>query len=260
MRRQIWSSKPPPAVAIQWGHPICYGLIGAWHFNDAGGLIANDAAMLYGGGTLTGSAITWGSGDLSISSASSNQIVIADRSATIPLTSQITIEQRFQMDALRNYNALAQKTNSNTGSPIDMYIDAGGTLSYFVNANQSTLAGFVAGPWYHLVTTAQSAAINGFQDIWLNGILKSHGTGTPSITEAAKPFRIGRRDDGATQFGGLFSHVRLWNRILQPTEIQALYANPWCIMQPVRRALTGFPPPQPFLPRSSQAMIPILSQ
>lgn len=245
MPKKLWSSKPPPVQTIQRGHPLARGLIGAWHLNEGAGTVSNDATGQYGNGAFSGTGITWGSGVVDVASGAANFISIPDKSALYPLTTQFSFEILFRMDALRNYNALIDKTGSIFGDPITSYIDSTGALVFYCVTNPSTISGFVAGVWYHLVLLGQSATINGFQDIYVNGILKGHNTGTPTLTDTGQPLRFFRRSDGATQFGGNVSHVRLWNRILEPAEIQALYVNNWLPITPRHFVVSGFTPPGP---------------
>lgn len=52
--REGWTSKPPPGVALNQGHPLRHKLVGAWLFNEGAGALTGNLADTNRPGTLVG--------------------------------------------------------------------------------------------------------------------------------------------------------------------------------------------------------------
>lgn len=95
-------------------------------------------------------------------------------------------------------------------------------------------SGFSLNAWNHFVVTHQGIdSISTTPKIFLNGIERSQvgvvaPTGTLRTDDAV--LTIGGRNSSIDrQYGGYIAYVRVWNRVLDGTEVRSLYANPFVI-------------------------------
>jgi hypothetical protein len=77
------------------------------------------------------------------------------------------------------------------------------------------------GTWHHVVATR--ANTSGAMAVYVDGVSRGTGTGPTGSRSAPPAFRIGASQPGWSAFlNGTLDDVRLYNRILSPTEITAL--------------------------------------
>ena len=93
---------------------------------------------------------------------------------------------------------------------------------------RATTADAIAGTWQHVCWTANRN--NDLPDIYFNGELSNGATiavGTPTPGNGTAPLQIGRRANASdVTFNGQLDDLRLYSRILTPSEIRLLASRP----------------------------------
>jgi hypothetical protein len=84
------------------------------------------------------------------------------------------------------------------------------------------------GSWYHVVITKDTSIANTGLNMYINGSLASvtrSSSGTLSAFTYVSDFNIGGVDNGSQLFNGQIDEVAIFNRVLNTTEIAALYGG-----------------------------------
>jgi hypothetical protein len=237
VRRPAISKPTLGQTTIAHGSPLAQGLIGAWTINDGAGTVITDATNTYGNGSIINGG-TWEVGtqglDVKVAAASSQYIQIPHNAAH-PLTNGFNGPGQFShfilvwLNSNRNYNGLFTKTQpaSNVAAPWDVYVDASGTLNYWIGNGGSTgetisYAGIAVGQWIQVLITGDTTiSPNGVTKLYYNGALV--GTGViGNISDQGGSIRLGNRNDNATVMDGKIGAAYLWNRVVTGPEAQML--------------------------------------
>ena len=230
---KLW--KPPLGTQINPSHPLAQGLIAAWLMNEGGGGNIYDISSNNNTGAFQGSpAPSWNAGQFGSAlsfNGSSTYLSNTTFSQLYPLSISVWVNYVIGSDggvlSFRNENV-----NPYNGWCLEIFSS---TIYFVVNTGASinTTYPFVSGQWTHLALTMTSsfAAI-----LYANGVPIASGAFTTPLVPAV-PLYIGSRHDGF-QFDGLIDTPLIYNRALSAAEIQQLYAQPFCFMQPRKQLIS----------------------
>ncbi len=217
----------------------CNGLVGAWQFNNS----SNDSSGNNLTSTMTNVTSVTGQNGASNGAYSFNgadsQILMTNTSQSsslkpaLPITTSLwlnassvaTLSTLFQTDQSQCsgtslYAGMKIFLNSNGTIGIRMGNGGGcGGTSRYDKISSTVLS---TGRWYHVAITADASRVF---TIYIDGVDAGGayaGTAT-SLAYTSIPSRIGASSDGTERFNGSLDDIRVYNRLLPVSEIQALY-------------------------------------
>ena len=219
---------PPSARAAIIGKPPAnLGLVGYWSMNEGTGTQAGDASGNKNNGTLTGGP-TWVDGKrgkaLNFDGIDDN-VLIGDKvepvqsisvSSWVKVTGGGMIVSKFGNQGSDNQYVLRT-----SGSVFDFRIN---DANEFTDICQSNIS-YVVGIWYLVTGTYNGSTCK----LYMNGVdvttvVDNNASG--NLKQTATNLRIGVTGvDLSSPFTGLIDEVRIYNRALSATEIQALYKS-----------------------------------
>jgi glucose/arabinose dehydrogenase/predicted phage tail protein len=205
--------------------PTPPGLVGAWAFGEGTGTTTADASGNANTGTITAAAWTQGRYGNGLSFNGINSMVQVAASASLNLTSGMTLSAWVQPTASQSsWRTIVQKQSDayflHASSEAPLRPAGGGTMGGDVN--------YVIGPtaipvntWTHVALTYDGATLR----LYVNGTQVATRAAGGSIQTTTNPLWIGSNTYGE-RFQGLIDEVRVYNRALTPTEIQTDMATP----------------------------------
>ena len=209
------------------------GLAAAYAFNAGSGTSAADASGSGLTGTLTNGA-TWGTGRNAgaVSLDGVNDFVELGNPTLLQLTGSMTVSAWVNSAVFPHDDAaiVSKRANSKVGWQLDTTVDRGPRTIGFKLTNSSGgdmfrygASTLLANTWYH-VTGVYNAASSQLH-VYLNGQLDDGtllGTVTSTQRNSSVNVNIGRRPGSSSNnFNGRLDDVRIYNRALTQTEIQA---------------------------------------
>ncbi len=232
---KLWSTKIPVGEQVNRGHPLANGLTFFLPVSSSSPGLTDTLSNLTS--VNSGLAITPGANGLEANFPG------PDVAFSFPSASQVFLPKKGEISI-----AQWQKTDTVTGSAASsfglddsdpnrcqahcpysdsqIYWDYGDTSA----SNRLSVAypTPVTGVYYFFVFTSSVKAGN--LKIYANGkLLASGGTAASTISPTGS-YWIGKGASAA--FTGRIAYHAIWNRELTPSEILALYANPYAFMQP----------------------------
>ncbi|HSC90581.1 MAG TPA: LamG-like jellyroll fold domain-containing protein [Gaiellaceae bacterium] len=207
--------------------PPATGLVAAWAFDEPSGTSAADATGTGHTGTLNGPVWTTGGkfgGALSFDGVN-DWVTVADAN-DLDLTNGMTLEAWVKPTATGDWRTVVFKEGAayytyglygNTGTNVpSANAVAGGSDR---DARAATAA--PVGAWTHLAATYDGTTLR----IFVNGVQSGQAAAGGSITTSTGVLRIGGNSVWPEWFAGLIDEVRIYNRALSATEIQADMAS-----------------------------------
>ena len=202
------------------------GQVAAYGFNEGAGTTVADASGSGNGGSTSGA--TWTAlgrygGALSFNGASSS--VIVNDSASLDLTTGMTLEAWVNPTALgssgSSWRTAVTKQTTN-GVAYTLYANNGGARpagQVNIGGEQNAIgtAQLPLNAWSHLATTYDGATLR----LFVNGTQVATKAQTGSIAVSTGQLRIGGNTIWGEFFSGLIDEVRVYNRALPAAEIQA---------------------------------------
>lgn len=240
---KLW--KPTLGFGINPSHALSQGLIGAWVMNEGGGLSLKDLSGKNNTGALTGGP-TWSAGQFGPALSFNGSSSYVDLGSGVPLATRISISARLKVASfIANMQIVCSdasvrrfqfRVNSSNG--IDFVVfDGGGSVLAFASS-ATTLS---ANIFYHVIGTYDGS--NAY--VYINGVQDATGAGSGSSATVADTIYIGARNTGSLFFSGVIDEVLIYNRALSSYEVQQLYVDPFCFMQPARGQILSFPSTAP---------------
>lgn len=225
-----FTSKPSLGATINWSHPLSKGLVGAWLMNEGGGRIVRD---------LISSSTSFIDGAIWNNSAKGKVIYFDGANDSVDLggkynpgSNPFTILIWLQTS---HVNSLAISTCSVAGQQgYEFLIGSGGvagTNVFRITGSLST-GGFTAATglndnkYHQYVGTYWNTEGSWYVD----GKLISDNATNPGTINNSQNLKIARR--GSTYCQENVSLVSYYNRVLSPQEIQQLYIEPYCFINP----------------------------
>jgi hypothetical protein len=202
------------------------GLVAAYNFNEGAGSAVSDAS----GNNNIGSIFqaTWsGAGKYggALSFDGTNDYVSINDSNSLDLTNRMTLEAWIKPTANSGWRTVLMKEN---GSELayGMYArESSNRPSGWIRPNPTsgsskTVTGTSALPlnaWTHLVTTYDGTNLR----LYINGTLNKTTAITGTMYTSSNPLKIGGNSMWGEYYAGLIDEVRVYNRALTQSEIQA---------------------------------------
>lgn len=231
-----WDGSVGTWVSISGGadlDPLEDGLVGHWKLDETTGTSIADSM-----GTNTG---TWsGSGAVSSIAGKQNSALIFDGTddRVTTTSSAALVPSAMTVSAWVHHRASTAQTilraEDGSGYVWNVFTNGGALLQFQVE-------GFSGGPnwgqwdasgaltqnaWNHIIISYDRASPGTPPSIYVNGQLRSLSQVSAPAganTATSKPLIIGNRHNGAAPFNGYIDDVRLYNRILSPTEAAQLF-------------------------------------
>ena len=221
----VSNSAPPPPPPTTTA-----GLVGAYGFDAGSGTVAADASATRNDGSISGAqwaaAGRYGS---ALRFDGINDVVSVPDAAALDLTTGMTLEAwvnpavatDWRTVILKEINAgLAYALYSNHNSPSPAgYAHIVGTAISDGTGGPTTLP---LNTWSHVATTYDGANLR----LFVNGAQVSSRALTGSMIQSTNPLRVGGNAVWGEYFSGLIDEVRIYNRALTASEIQADMASP----------------------------------
>ena len=213
--------------------PSNTGLVGYWSFDDGAGTSATDFSGKNNAGILTNGP-TWvdGKRGKALNFDGVDDEINMGAPSALDITGNITISawiypisfgggSRGRIIDKSNgttdgYNFFVD--NSNVTNGLGFAFNAG---TQATNSRCDTASNTIQlNKWQHVTLTYTGAAL-----FYVNGIQFSVGSGSCSgtINSVASSFKVGRATIATREFTGLIDDVRIYNRALSASEVQALY-------------------------------------
>jgi hypothetical protein len=196
------------------------GLVASYSFEESAGTSVIDRSGNNNSGILTAASRTpgkFGSG-LSLDGMSA-RMTVAD-SSSLDLRGGMTLEAWVLPTTLSAWRTVILKET--TGELVyALYASDGthpATVATVATKSYSRGAGtLTANRWTHLAATYDGATLSLFVD----GVLAATQAATGNIATSAAPLQVGGNAVWGEYFAGVIDEVRVYNRPLNPTEIQA---------------------------------------
>jgi glucose/arabinose dehydrogenase/PKD repeat protein len=213
---RVDNSAPPP--------PPPNGVVAAYGFEDANGNQARDVAGT-NHGTLAGGPgwSTAGRFGGAISFDGVDDSVVVPDAAGLDLSTGMTLEAWVRPSALGTTWRTALAKQHNDSLAYSLYANRNTTVpstEIYVNGRLRGLNGTAALPlnqWSHLASTYDGSAIR----LFVNGAQVATAARAGAIEASTGPLSIGGNAAHAEWFAGLIDEVRVYNRALSASEIQA---------------------------------------
>jgi hypothetical protein len=240
-----WTSKPPIGSSINWEHPLSKGIVGCWLMNEGGGKKIrnltgrNNANLNSGGWSLSqkGYALV-------------NDYAVVEKTNTTDTSVFDFLDKRLTIvsgviEIPFNYNAYdcARMGANYSGYRFTIEPYGGmGLLSRDSAGNQVSFDSYqtghntVADGKYHILVgvwnnTTMSAYLDG--KFKYTADISSLGAWSfTSGSEGTVELNLRRISNGSASATGKFLFWYFYNRALSPQEIQQLYIDPYCFINP----------------------------
>ena len=198
------------------------GLVAAYSFSEGSGTTVSDSSGNNHTGTISGALWTsQGKYGNALSFDGVNDWVTVNDTPALDLVSGMTLEAWIRPTALKGWRTVILKEQYNS-------------LAYasYANTSANQPSGEVAAPtskdvrgptqlplntWTHFAVTYDQTALR----IYVNGAQVAGKAVTGDIVSSAGPIRIGGNQVWGEFFSGLIDEVRIYNRALSASEIQA---------------------------------------
>jgi hypothetical protein len=209
----VQNTAPPP--------PPPGGLVAAYSFNEGSGLTVRDSSGRGNTGSILGSAAwtaTGRNGGALLFDGVNDRVDVPD-SSSLDLAQGMTLEAWVRPASLGGYRTALIKE---TLTYLSYALYAGTTNSNrpAVEANRGELFGTSAAPlstWTHIAGTYDGTTLR----MYVNGTQVSTKATTQLMPNSANPLYIGGNAGWGEYFNGTIDDVRVYNRALSATEIQA---------------------------------------
>jgi glucose/arabinose dehydrogenase/fibronectin type 3 domain-containing protein len=204
------------------------GLVAAYAFGEGSGLTTADASGNGNGGTLTNA--TWstqGRYGNALSFNGTNSVVQVANSASLALGSGMTLSGWVKPSATQSgWRTLVQKQTDayylNASSGAGALRPAGGGT---FGSGAATIYGPTASPvngWTYETLTYDGTTLR----LYVNGVQVATRATTGAVQSSTSPLWIGGNQPYGEFFNGLIDEVRVYNRALTPSEVNADMGNP----------------------------------
>jgi len=217
----VSNSAPPPPI----------GLVAAFSFSEGSGTSVGDASGNNNTGLVTGNAAwtTQGRYGSALSLDGVDDLVTIPDAPSLDLTTGMTLEAWVNPTGLSGWRTVMMKEIS-AGLAYALYANdnAPKPAAYVHLANQSQSNG-VGGAtqlplntWSHVAATFDGATVR----LFVNGVEVSNAPASGSLMQSSNSLRIGGNGVWGEYFAGIIDEVRIYDRALTATEIQADMSTP----------------------------------
>ncbi|TAL47552.1 LamG domain-containing protein, partial [archaeon] len=209
-------------------------LVGHWKFDEGQTSNTADSSEQGNAGTLgnstTGTAPTWITNSScrfgSCLNFNSSQFVNVSSSSSLNIANAITIDAWIKGSVDSTEHPIVSKTDEDTSTGYRLILNSGNGIGFYTlgvsDVYTSTSTTLASNQWYHVVATYDGSN----KKIYINGQLDVSEAGTGSISTNSNSLYIGQRHNPPIlYFNGSIDDVKIWNRSLSATEVQAEYQN-----------------------------------
>jgi hypothetical protein len=185
-------------------------LIAAYGFNEGSGAAANDLSGNGRNAVISGATYTTGRYGSALSFDGEDEVSFSD--ITLPAT--FTYEAWVNNPSLDGYETII-----NVGTSRDFFLGTGDLGFYYAGSSQPYFGSISSGSWQHVALTYNGLVLTAYN----NGNVL--GTEAISLGQITDTLWIGSYG-GADFFNGSIDEVRVYNRALSQSEIQADMNSP----------------------------------
>jgi hypothetical protein len=213
--------------------PTATGLVGYWAFEEGKGAKARDSSFNSNHGDLTNmEEADWVDGKLgkALDFDGSDEYVDCGNDSSLSITSNITIAawiKSFDWTVNTFPTVLAKRLNDESKETNYMIQYDGGSL-YFYFYNDGWVGYYWTtlppeNEWHHIAVTYNSTNVS----LYYDGTLEKVEPETTSMLPTTGHLNLGtgRADYSYHFYKGLIDEVRIYNRVLETSEIEALYKS-----------------------------------
>jgi len=202
------------------------GLVAAYGFEEGSGTTVDDSSGNGNNGTVSGATWTTNGRFGSALSFGAGALVTVSNSPSIDLTTGMTLEAWVYPTSLNgSWMNVIFKSNGNPGSQNPSYVLQGSTPtgltpSLFISSAPSNLATPSALPvnaWSHLAATYDGTTMT----LYVNGAPLASQSASGAMTVSTDALTIGGNAFSGQNWVGLIDEIRIYNRALTQSEIQA---------------------------------------
>jgi len=210
------------------------GIVAAYGFEEGSGTSTADASGNGNAGVLSATSwVTAGKFGSALSFDGSSSRVSVNDAPSLDLTDSLTIEAWVSPRALSNWNAVALKERTG-GIVYSLYANdvsdrPVGQLDIDGEQNAYGTGTLPPNSWTHLASSWDGNTLR----LYVNGIQVGTKAVSGTLANSSGPFSIGGNEVWGEHFSGLIDELRLYNRALSATEVQA----------DMQRAVSGSTPP-----------------
>ena len=223
MNEQILYNRPLPGARLNMAHPLTQGLVGCWLLNENGGVRAMDLSPYGNHGLLTSFATP--------PKRSFNGLLFDGVDDYVLCTTTEADLATFTAEAWFNpsttvvaqYNLIGHGSSPTDNGWNFAQNGTGLRITFAGVGNYDSTADILSvGKWYQGLMTLLGTTAT----FYLNGqLINSAATGALAV--ATHKYALGATPGGATLFGGFIALARVYNRVLNATEIKQLYQDPY---------------------------------
>lgn len=215
------TSEPPPPPPPN----TTAGLMAAYGFGEGSGTTVADASGRGNVGTISGAAWdTTGRYGSALRFDGVDDVVSIPDSATLDLTNGMTLEAWVRPTNGTNWRTVILK-EINGGLAYGLYANINAPApGGYAHITGTTVSDGIGGTsqvalntWTHLAITYDGATLR----IFVNGVQANSKPLTGSMIVSANPLRLGGNAVWGEYFAGMIDDVRIYNRALTASEIQA---------------------------------------
>lgn len=221
---QRFTMKPPAGVQLNRGHALAFGLRELLLFNEGGGNPINIADPSLPA-TRIGTA-SWVNGGAGVTSFDATNHVTVSDSGLNYAAGDFSYRAVFTpVSWTGGFTDTFMK-----GNEFRLFFDTSGNLSLAAMGGTdggSCSTGMTAGVTYDFVITRSGSTCT----CYVNGVNKGTFTNGNTTIQNASFQYAGDGNRGSQGDVIVFSHA-FWNRALSASEVQQLYVDPYCFLQP----------------------------
>ena len=212
---------------------LSQGLVGYWKFDEGTGTSAADSSGNNNTGTLTnGPKQVIGQVGQALSFDGGDDFVNAQSPATLDNLAPISVSWWVKANALGGHFFGKSNWNNSFGWKISYLWNSLTNIDVSIGFSTSGIrvtssgTGLTTGVWTHLVYTWDGSTTATNVHLYKNGTEVSYDTQTNASgtrdDDSTHPFYVGSTQGGSF-INGSMDEVRIYNRVLSPSEIQELY-------------------------------------
>lgn len=205
-------------------------LVGWWKLDETIGITANDSSgrenhgVLNNGLTFSGCVISGKIGN-ALSFDGSDDVIVTPSSSIYDMSNS-NLSIALWVNSSATFGTERMLFEHSIWSAADTYqlTATNDTTLRFAAVGLGTFdysIDFTDGNWHFIVAVFDT--VNNIKSLYYDGVLSNAASETGNIGSGNNPIYIGARGDGSKQFPGDIDDVRLYNRVLTSSEVEALY-------------------------------------
>lgn len=260
LTRSSWGEcAPPPGTPLDLSHPLNQGVVYAWPLNERGGnLIHSCAKGQRAPGVSTGSGPDWSYQPDGYTLSSVRGIKLTDYTKeAVPFSDYGTMSV-WHINKSASWGSISTPIYSDNGAfqfGINLYSNGNiyfGCYHMEVGYRGSTTSGtyMSINRWHHILYTWTPSLVQ----LFIDGIWRANGSGFSAFYLSSFSNTVDLYCGLSQTQTSAVKNLRMWDRVLSPTEIQQLYSDPWAGYALSRSPMLHLPDaPTTSLPRRTWA-------